>query len=212
MKIDNITDRLVRLGTMQKDIAEHLGISPDKVSKVFRGKRQWSGKEIVALDNWLRSGQSKQIIEVKDSNYIPILGKVAAGAWLEESYSGSLKEEKIKFDHLSHGLNASNLFAVIPDGDSMNKIFPENCKLICKHTGDQHWSSFIGRYVIVQRQNHNMTELTCKRLEIEGDNFALYSESTNPAHQKPILIKNGHDDSDYEISLIGNVIRHVVEY
>ena len=53
MELDELESRIDALGIRQKDIADYLDISPDKVSKVFSGKRQWSGKELIKLTDWL---------------------------------------------------------------------------------------------------------------------------------------------------------------
>lgn len=53
MDLRELVRRIDSLDLKQKDIAEFLGLTPDKVSKVFAGKRQWSGQELIKLTRWL---------------------------------------------------------------------------------------------------------------------------------------------------------------
>ncbi|WP_417615355.1 S24 family peptidase [Parasphingorhabdus sp.] len=53
MDLHELERRIDSLDLKQKDIADFLGITPDKVSKVFAGKRQWSGQELIKLTSWL---------------------------------------------------------------------------------------------------------------------------------------------------------------
>jgi phage repressor protein C with HTH and peptisase S24 domain len=55
MDIDWLKSRLEARGIRQIDLAEALGIEPDKVSKVFAGKRRWQGDEALKLAELLAS-------------------------------------------------------------------------------------------------------------------------------------------------------------
>jgi phage repressor protein C with HTH and peptisase S24 domain len=51
--IDELKARLEARGIRQVDLAEALNLEPDKVSKVFAGKRRWQADEVLKLANLL---------------------------------------------------------------------------------------------------------------------------------------------------------------
>lgn len=53
MDNESIQKRLDHLNLKQRDIAVLLDLSPDKVSKVFTGTRQWKGNELTRILAWL---------------------------------------------------------------------------------------------------------------------------------------------------------------
>ena len=66
-----------------------------------------------------------------------------------------------------------------------------------------------GDIVIVQRDRHDLHELTCKRLDHDGTNFILRAESTRAEFQEPIVIGNPDEDNhdDEGVNIIGIVLR-----
>lgn len=53
VSIDDLKARLEARGFRQVDLAEALNIEPDKVSKVFAGKRRWKAEEALKLERLL---------------------------------------------------------------------------------------------------------------------------------------------------------------
>lgn len=70
-----------------------------------------------------------------------------------------------------------------------------------------------GDLVIVERVAHDLTEMTCKRLDVLDGEWILRCESTQPEFQEVIRI--GKPDvehyGDDEIRVIGIVVRSVQE-
>lgn len=65
-----------------------------------------------------------------------------------------------------------------------------------------------GDLVIVERKAHDLVEMTCKRLAMDGDEYVLLCESYEDEFQEPIRIgkpDNG-DFSDDEIRVVGIVL------
>lgn len=60
MDNESLLARLDALNLKQRDIAALLDISPDKVSKVFNGVRQWRASEITKITNWLEEIESRE--------------------------------------------------------------------------------------------------------------------------------------------------------
>jgi len=201
----------------QAEVAKRLGIPASRVAEMRKGLRKLQPKEMKPLAVLL--GLTKGS-ELRQTNYlgdaeIPILGKVAAGVWLEQSLIDPIEARRVIFDKVAGGISPDGLFAVVPEGDSMNLAFPANAVLVCRHLsiGDVLVKS--GDLVIVEREAHNLREMTCKRLSISSDgDYLLNSESTNPKFAEPIKIPCSIDDEfvDTGVSIMARVIRVIINY
>jgi hypothetical protein len=94
------------------------------------------------------------------------------------------------------------------EGLSMNKTIPPGSDLECLRIGFSSIKPEAGALVIVERTAHDLTEMTCKRLAREGDDWCLLCESTEPEFQEAIAV--GHPDegmfTDNEIRVVGLVL------
>lgn len=193
-------------------VARHLGIAPARVTEMRKGERQVQHKEMRKLAGMLGLLDTEP---VRVSYDIPNLGKVAQGVWLEESHSEAEKMEKVTYDRMQGDPPPTDLFAVTPEGESMNLRFMPGTQLICRKVpfGSATYTS--GDYVIAQRKAHDLVEMTVKRLEIddEGQHW-LCSESSDPRFQEPWLIgapsEDHHDDN--EVCILAKVIRAVQDF
>lgn len=199
----------------QADVARHLGIAPARINEIRKGTRRIQQDEMPKLAIFLKMREPDvNRFPVQDYVRIPHWGKVAQGVWLEQSQSEP-DGDFVIFDRIKGDPPATDLFAVTPEGTSMNKRFPEGTRLICRSVANGDGSFTSGSYVIVQRLNHDLREMTCKRVEVDGDGvFWLHSESTDPRFAAPWRIgkpsEMHHDDT--EIRVIGKVIRAVLDF
>jgi hypothetical protein len=135
---------------------------------------------------------------------------VAAGTWRETAVDEVDEAEEVTIDALD-GDDGQELFAVRPQGQSMNLTIPANSVLICRRIPFGKIEAQPGDLVIVERQAHDLTETTCKRLAVLDGQYALLSESDRPEFQKPIMI--GKPDvehyADDEVRVIGVVLRGI---
>lgn len=201
----------------QVDIAAQMNIPASRVAEMRKGIRRVQPHEMPVLAEILGMISPSGII--KDAlggvTRIPILGKVAAGVWLEQSVIETDNEDFVSYDNISNNTDASNLFAVVTEGDSMNLAFPANAILICRHIRDGFVAIRKGDYVVVERENHDLREMTCKRIEIASNgDFLLVSESSNPKYAEPIRVERSKDDnfSDMGINIVGKLVRIVVDF
>jgi SOS-response transcriptional repressor LexA len=152
----------------QTDVAMKLSIAPARVAEMRAGKRRIQPSEMPELAKLLgmtsdgRAGNFKAIVQ---SPTIPILGKVAQGLWLEQTVSDPDEAEFVAYDRLPGDPDQSDLFAVIPEGASMNLEFPPGMILICKRVPFGDGEIEIGDLVIVEREAHDLREMTCKILD-----------------------------------------------
>jgi len=61
MSQKTLTERIIALDLKQIEIANFLGIAPDKVSKTMSGIRQWSGPEVAKLTPWVTDHEQGRI-------------------------------------------------------------------------------------------------------------------------------------------------------
>lgn len=201
----------------QSFVAEQLGIAPPRVTEIRKRKRKIQPNEMPVLASLLGLTNSDTATKhpVSYSVGIPILGRVAVGVWLEQSFVDADDAEKVTYDRLPGDASPESLFAVTPEGDSMNLAFPDKSILICRHLYNGHGQVKAGDYVIVERHAHDLRELTCKRLEIaENGDYLLCSESSNPKYSDPIVVPRSLDDEhvDNGVSILGKVVRVVLDF
>lgn len=208
-----VDERIVK----QVEIATKLAIPDSRVAEIRKGKRRIQPDEMPVLANLL--GMTARDVALSASvngvTRIPILGKVAAGVWLEQSLTTPDNDDHVAYDKLAGDADTSSLFAVVTEGDSMNLAFPANAVLICRHIRDGFATIREGDYVVVERENHDLREMTCKKIQIGSNGeFLLVSESSNPKYAEPIRIERSLDDShtDTGINIVGKLARIVVDY
>lgn len=201
----------------QVEIATGLGIPDSRVAEMRKGIRRIQPQEMPVLAALLGMTEQDRVTasSLRGVTHIPILGKVAAGVWLEQSLTTPDNDDYIAYDSLAGDADTAGLFAVVTEGDSMNLAFPANAVLICRHIRDGFATIRDGDYVIVERENHDLREMTCKRIQIgsNGD-FLLVSESSNPKYAEPLRIERSNDDNytDTGVNIVGKLARIVVDY
>lgn len=200
-----------------KDVAVRLGIAPTRVTEMRHGRRRIQQQEMPALarllgmedDDLLTTTRVTRTIE------IPHLGKVAQGVWLEQSFVEPDSLESVSYDVRPGDPGPADLFAVTPEGLSMNLLFPPGIQLICRRVPFGFAELRAGDLVVVERTNHDLREMTCKKLKIDAEGaYWLHSESDRPEFQDPWFV--GKPDAnlhiDTQITIIGKVMRGVIDY
>lgn len=198
------------------DVARALSIAGARVTEMKNRERKVQQDEMAPLARLLDlTDASPRLDRVMESPKIRNLGKVAQGVWLEESYQDPDDVEYVEYDRFSGDPGSEYLFAVTPEGQSMNLEFLPGTRLICRFLpfNDYTWKS--GDLVIASRAAHDLRELTCKIIRFDEFGVAwLHSNSDQPQFQEPWRVGrpdgNAHDDN--EITIIGKVIRAVKTY
>lgn len=201
----------------QAAVARHLGLAPARIAEIRNGTRRLAAKELAPLAEFLGLIEPERQIgrDVVRTIMIPHLGKVAQGLFLEQSLNGAEAPESVPYDISAGDPVPSDLFAVTPEGGSMNKIFAPGLRLICQRVPFGSGDYRSGDLVIVERTAHDLRELTCKRLRVDDSGNAwLESESTLPEFAEPWFIgkpdENHH--TDMEICIIGRALRGIVDF
>lgn len=200
-----------------KDVAVKLKIAPARVTEMRQGNRRIQSGEMATLAGYLgmTQGSFPMTTQIRQTIDIPDYGKVAQGVWLEQTYADPDNPEFVPYDMRDGDPGPGDLFAVTPEGASMNLAFKQGTRLICRKIPFGTGAYKPGNYVIAQRTAHDLYEMTVKRLEVDDEGvYWLHSESDQPQFKQPWRIgrpDDGHHQDD-EISILGKVVREVVIY
>jgi len=201
------------------DVARKLAIAPARVTEMKKRERRVQQDEMPTLARMLGlvREQSPSIRDIEQSASIPNLGKVAQGVWLEQSLSSEDPEDQefVSYDRVAGDPPIDDLFAVTPEGTSMNRSFLPGTQLICRRIPFGSGSMRSGDYVIAEREAHDLRELTCKRVEIDDDGvYWLHSESDDERYKEPWRIGKPDEGMfcDTEVIVIAKVIRAVQDF
>lgn len=142
----------------------------------------------------------------EEMEWVEVTGTVAAGVWREQSDWSEAERYDVRFG--PPPFPGAERFALRMEGLSMNRTIPPGSDLECLRV---IFSSIVpepGSLVIVERTAHDLTELTCKRLARDGDNWLLLAESTEPEFQTPIPIGKPDEGmfTDNETRVVGIVL------
>jgi phage repressor protein C with HTH and peptisase S24 domain len=132
---------------------------------------------------------------------IPVRGVVQAGAWAEV-VSDDQPTDWVAFEAPEY--NRAELFALDVRGPSMNRVYPDGCRVICAVPAEAGLRD--QDYVAVRRRRGSLVETTLKQLVVEKDgSLSLYPRSTDPAHQTPMRLEQARDADD-GAEIVGVVI------
>lgn len=141
------------------------------------------------------------------TEYLVVSAAVAAGVWRE--HMEWPPEQRYPLEVGPSPVPHAERFAVRMEGYSMDRTIPPGSDLECLRVQFGTVEPVPGDLVIVERLSHDLTEMTCKRLDVEGEDWVLRSESTKPEFQEPIRI--GRPDRglfiDNEVRVVGIVVK-----
>lgn len=170
MDIEEIRLRMAERGMKVADLANAIGIDPNKVTKSLTGTRRWQATELLKLMDVL--GAAPVATPTVQLDVIPIIGRVSAGAW-KEAIAHPI-DTIPRFGGLT-----SNAFGLELDGDSMDRLAPDG-GIALVDPDDK--ALFPGRRYVVANGDG---ETTFK--EFAADPARLIPLSNNPDHHEIIL-------------------------
>ena len=145
-------------------------------------------------------------LSIQPEEWLEISGAVAAGVWKEQTNWPASERYDVKFGPSKFPL--SQRFGVRMEGLSMNRTIQPGADLECLYVRYSPVPPMPGDLVIVERHAHDLVELTCKRLAMDGPNYVLLCESYEPEFQEPIPVGRPDSDnfSDQQINVVGIVL------
>jgi transcriptional regulator with XRE-family HTH domain len=141
----------------------------------------------------------------KPIDRVAVVGKVSANTWLDVDEM-DFDQDDVEFVPSISGYPISAQFALRIDGKCLNKVADHNDILICVKSLADGVEIRENDLVIVERRRFGgqMVERTAKRLRITSRGQELWPESTDPAHQEPIVLYDKPGGVD--IDIIGKVL------
>lgn len=141
-----------------------------------------------------------------EEEWLTVIGTVAAGVWRAQTEWPVAEQYDVKFGASTYAVGRR--FAVRMEGLSMNRTILPGSDLECLWVKFSPIAPQPGDLVIVERRQHDLVELTCKRLAMDGGDYFLVAESTEPEFQQPIAIgrPDVDDHTDNEIRVVGIVL------
>jgi repressor LexA len=117
MDVEQLRTLMRERGENQAGLARLLGITPDKLSKTFAGKRKFKLEEADILRRYFDVDETGAARE--KPHLLPIVGLVSAGAWKEgfEHVRGHMPTPDSSLSR--------DAFVVIVEGDSMDRVVGE---------------------------------------------------------------------------------------
>lgn len=175
-----------------------------KLATIFAGHGV-DKNEVYALAG-LTNSLVESSISDRGEDWVTTVGKVAAGVWREQSYWSPSERYDVRFG--PPPFEGAERFGLQMEGLSMNKIIQPGTDLEVLRVPNDHISPAAGQLVIVERLNHGLSELTCKRLDIEDGEWVLRCESHEDEFQGAIRIGAPDADTitDDSIRVVGIVL------
>lgn len=141
-----------------------------------------------------------------EGEWVEVNGSVAAGVWKEQSDWPAAERYDVRFG--PNRFRGAARFGLRMEGLSMNRTIPPGADLECIRVTFSQFEPKPGDLVIVERTNHDLTEMTCKRLDMDGDEWILRCESTEPEFQD--FIRIGKPSTEYHHHEEARVVAIVV--
>lgn len=171
MEIDEIRARMDERGMRVSDLANAIGIEPNKVSKSLTGTRQFKAAEMLRIIQVLRG--PVVTTPSRSVRMIPVIGEVAASTWRE-----AIRRPIDEMPAFDTNISA-NAFGLEIVGDSMNLLAPEGGVAVVDPDDKALYPG--RRYVVVNGEG----ETTFK--EFANDPARLVPLSTNADHREILL-------------------------
>lgn len=147
---------------------------------------------------WLLTGSDEKQTEPQAVPSIPVVGKVAAGVWMEAEQYELPEGQPLIPAAPSYDFPPRHQIALRIEGTSMNKLFPDGAFVIgvlFEHAR----SPRNGDVVAVRRSRAGLVETTVKRYTEKDGTILLMPESSDPRFQTPVEMRSNESDTQVEI-------------
>lgn len=164
--------------------------------------------------SWLLTGKGDaeafSITAEQIGEIIPVKGVVKAGAFADTTITPETFAPIYQTPDPSYPQNAQ--FAVIVQGESMNKVMQPNDKLLCVSLDLANLEAVDNDLVIVERTKYDgeLVETTVKRLRVINDEaYELWPESNHPDFQEPIRIPDPLTPAHVKVKILAKVVKMI---
>lgn len=216
--------RDVETGSRIRSLRKQLGISQEEFAQRLGGVTRgavgnWELGKGIKRDNlvriaeafgssvdWLATGTGRPLVgdqqlttslaKSAKLDRVPVMGFVKAGVWQDVGEWGGA--EDMEYVPSSSDFPADWQFALIVDGNSINKVASHGDRLVCLDLIKSQVDLEDGDLVIIERSRFGgaMVERTAKRLRQTIAGYELWPDSSDPAHQETIPYRTENPDDD----------------
>lgn len=220
MKRDVQTGNRIRQLRKQLDLTQ--GEFADRMGGVTRGAvGNWELGKGIKRDNlvriaetfgssvdWLATGNGQplagdnpqlttNLIRTGKMDQVQVTGFVKGGVWQDMTELGG-DDGMHEFVPSSSDYPAEWQFALIVDGNSINRVANHGDRLVCLDLVKSRVDIQDGDLVIIERRRFGgqMVQRTAKRVRQTTRGYELWPDSTDPAHQETISYETDRPDED----------------
>jgi plasmid maintenance system antidote protein VapI len=192
-----LQQRLKEIGKQKRALANHLGLSPARITEIIAGQREIKAREIPKVAAFLGMSIEDTVNKLSDkftptdssaenTTTIWVKDFVRAGHFSENHELSESQWTKLVMPNLPY----RELHGIRVVGRSMDKIYPDGSIVFMVPVWMLEDRPIqIGDHLVVERRQHGEAERTIKTLRQDSDGrFWLWPESTDPEHQEPIRI------------------------
>lgn len=207
-----VKERMNALGLNAFETAKRANLGASFVRDILRGKTRVPnaeniGKLAAVLETTAdylmdRSNDSTLRLVAAKVEGVPVLGRVAANTW----YTADDDVIDVDTDDIERipsisGYPVEWQFGMIVDGNCLNKVANNGDRLVCLDLIKSQADIAEGDLVIVERLKFNgqMRQRTAKRVKRTKAGYELWPESTDPAHQDPIMLDDVQDGEEIRV-------------
>jgi SOS-response transcriptional repressor LexA len=216
--------RLIRLSRLDERgkplsmaaLARLAGTSPQQIERLEKSDRkftrEWAERLAphlgVTAKELMFDGDAESSLRPANLAYSHVRGETAAGRWFEQDELNDEDKPLIPLVPGRFSGLAQFAFKVIGVSMDLRKI-NNGDYVICVNYYEAREHPLSGDIVVVERRRGQLTERTCKELELTNGGFLLWPRSTDKRFQKPIFVANKTDavgDDGTEIEIVALVI------
>lgn len=204
-----LKDELAKPGRSQTGLAKWLGYDhPSIVNRMCSGDRQIKALEADKIREYLtvtERGSPATLTHIAPkpapTALLTVKGTVEAGSWREVALADLEHDPETLIAPRS--VVDSGAFALRVAGPSMDRLYPDGSYVVVQPWHGGHLP--YGKRVVVERSRNGLVETTLKELvRNEAGEAELWPRSTHPAHQTPVVYKEGEEGS--MVRIIGVVM------
>lgn len=217
-----IINRRLELGLTQTQLAERIGTDQSQIQRLETGKRritkEWAERLSVALkltpEEILFGRNVTTVQSPVDSpvtlavTFVPVKGETAAGRWMEQDFVFSETPEMAPVVPGPYAAAEQFAFRVVGNSMDLERIF-DGWYVVCVPYWIARAAPADQDIVVVERRRGDMIERTCKQIKLTQTTVELWSRSSDPKHQMPLIVPRAEDliESDgTTIEIVGLVI------
>jgi transcriptional regulator with XRE-family HTH domain len=187
----------------QAQLAEMIGTTDATVQRLETGRRQLTERWAAQISTVLGVDVSEVFGQILPATTVglPVVGEVQAGVWRETDVIDEPKHPPLPLGP-DPRYQSSQQFALLVQGESMNKVFAPGTFIVCVSWSDVGRQPREGDIVVVERRRDGMVETTVKRIAVQNRKLVLMPDSTDPRFQNPIELEGSIERDEIVITAL----------